>query len=861
MISTPVISFVSLAGVLHVTATMGATEAAVEKRSFNLPRGEATTTLNQFSGISGRHIIYLMEHVKGEQTNAVSGDFSPREALERMLEGTGLAATQDRATGAFVISRRRPEQDKPNPTTMYPKKTTRTLLAAALSGWLLANPAAEAQSTSSEHESEAVKLPAFQISSSQDRGYRASNSVSATRANTPISDLPLAIQAFTEYFIKDQLPNDIFDVAKYSPGVTQGNDNFSRGSAYLIRGFVSSNSLKNGYVVRDFTVDPVVLSRVEVVKGPASVLYGQIAPGGVVNYITKRPGQKFAASFQQTVATFNNYRSELDVTGPLGDKAGYRLLGAYQENDYEQVLSHTKSWTVSPVANFHPFAGTTITAEYLHAYRREEAPVWQMPNYVPFIYSTQQDFQAGGKIALPLPASFNAQGKQNYRRNITDAFAIEAVTEIPDSWSFRVGYNYSYRELTYFISGQGNVRPAPNRGGPQDGGIGPYYWRRLRALKNFPKDKTGQVEAFREFKTSWVTWRPLFGAQLGRTGLYNRETQSSPAQENPDWDLGRPSTWNRNEPAGPDNLALVNGNSFLQQKTQGYYFVNTAALWSGRLNLLAGVRRSLSDATNTNYINNSKVSIDTRQTSPQLGALFKITRGLSAFASYSESFQPNVALRRVANIFTDPLKPTIGKGWDIGVKTDLLDGKISGTITAYHLENTDIVQSVNIPSSTGTVLTDFQSGIQRSQGLETDFTFSVTRNWQLYAAYSYCDAVILSNDANPSFVGMPLQLSARDTGSAWTRYNLELGQGYHAYLAGGVYSTSKIFSTNNVRDAYFPSYTLFDVSAGLSWSTSNRIKYSAVVAVKNLTDKDNYYPTDWLRGEPRRYVVSLRVDF
>ena len=139
-----------------------------------------------------------------------------------------------------------------------------------------------------------IKVSPFDVSSRLDNGYRASNSVSGSRLDSPIQELPFAIQAFTESFIKDQEPRDIFDVARYSPGVTYRSNDFNEGNANLaIRGFaVSSVDGGNIAVMRDGFHGPTIfdftnVSRVEVVKGPASFLYGQLAPGGIVNIITK----------------------------------------------------------------------------------------------------------------------------------------------------------------------------------------------------------------------------------------------------------------------------------------------------------------------------------------------------------------------------------------------------------------------------------------------------------------------------------------------------------------------------------------------------------------------------------------------
>src|SRR6202030_1157531 len=135
-----------------------------------------------------------------------------------------------------------------------------------------------------------IKLSAFTVSTNKDVGYLASNSVSATRTNTPIKDLPFSISAFTPQFMADINARDLFDVVRYAPGVTTGGREFTGGNAsYVIRGFQQAPEI-DGFTAgaAGIYVDTANVERVEVVKGPASILYGAIAPGGTVNYITKR---------------------------------------------------------------------------------------------------------------------------------------------------------------------------------------------------------------------------------------------------------------------------------------------------------------------------------------------------------------------------------------------------------------------------------------------------------------------------------------------------------------------------------------------------------------------------------------------
>src|SRR5687767_1316172 len=181
-----------------------------------------------------------------------------------------------------------------------------------------------------------VRLSEFQVTTSADKGYRAGNSVSATRIDTPIKDLPFAVSAFTQQFITDIGARDLFDVVQYAPSVTSAGREFNAGNAiYTIRGFDQAPQ-HNGFVGEGY-VDTVSIDRVEVVKGPSSMLYGQVAPGGTVNYITKRPGAKPFTVVNGQIGTEGFWRTSIDLNQPVAGKTLLFRMNAAFENALEYI--------------------------------------------------------------------------------------------------------------------------------------------------------------------------------------------------------------------------------------------------------------------------------------------------------------------------------------------------------------------------------------------------------------------------------------------------------------------------------------------------------------------------------------------
>ena len=344
------------------------------KRTFDLPRGDAALTLKKFAAAAGLPIVYLVDQVRGATTNAVRGEFTPREALERMLAGSGLAATQDAVTSAFVVSRQRgagaqppagkvgtiPDpQPKPKSKAM---KSRRTLLTTVFS-WLVASTPIEAQTTGRTPETNStVVLSPFEVTAENDRGYVAGNTLGATRVNTLIRDLPLQINVVTEDMIRDFAAYDLDQVIDHLPGVSRVFNEFV--PTYGIRGFNSSAAMRNG--VRSLvTPDTNSIARVEVIKGPAALLYGTSNPGGVINYITRQPSSRTRAEVTAGFGNNGYRRYGLSFGGPVpigdGKKLSYLVDATWFEHEHGERQRNLQRYSLAPVLRWTPFAGTSIT--------------------------------------------------------------------------------------------------------------------------------------------------------------------------------------------------------------------------------------------------------------------------------------------------------------------------------------------------------------------------------------------------------------------------------------------------------------------------------------------------------------------
>ena len=330
---------------MSVSVVSGA--AAVEqKRSYDLPSGDAATTLNQFAGASGQQIIFMMEKVKGERTNAVAGDYAARDALDRMLAGTGLSATRDPATGAFVVSRKRtaeaaprtgevgPVSDQqPKPRDKPMKKSLRTLFTA-VAGWLAATSAADAQTATTPARDDAVVLSPFSVATTKDSGYRKLSSVTTSRIGVSLYEAPQAIEIISGELLRDLGYNSIREVYDYTSSVTVNKQETRQNGSFKLRGFqlpnfingvqVAANSNGPGFVSTD-NVD-----RVELAKGPVGLFYGNSSPNGVSNTVTKRPESVNRTTTEVSVGSYGLLKGVVDTQSVVSREYGiaYRIIAA-----------------------------------------------------------------------------------------------------------------------------------------------------------------------------------------------------------------------------------------------------------------------------------------------------------------------------------------------------------------------------------------------------------------------------------------------------------------------------------------------------------------------------------------------------
>jgi len=815
-------------------------------------------------------------------------------------------------------------------------------------------------------ESDVITLTTFQVTTTADRGYRAGNSVSATRIDTPIKDLPFSISAFTEQFIEDIGALELPEVASFAPGVTSGAKEFTQGNnRYSIRGFDGDvTPQRNGFVGNRY-VDTGNIQRVEVVKGPASLLYGQITPGGTVNYITKRPTEKPFVKVKQQVGTDEFWRTDVDVNQALaGGRVGLRLVGAYENALAWADPSGGDSHLLAGAASFGITDYARLIVDF-ESYSRQQRPLIGMnPNLaVPIAASAgnfpnltararAQAYIDVGNLNLgfinypPLPDNFNYVGRNDHRNTDIDSVNAELNVRLGRNWTARANVAWNEFYISNKLTGLAEFTVTP--AAAYQGATGPSRWdyiaelranpgtvladptktasalmtRRKRLEESYGDSTSYQVELAGRIDLGEVTLKPLFGAFLTETtgGSFRKESNTAPATGVPNsatngathfqpWNYNDRTTWDRAADYSTNDIPDIRINSFneTEGEDKAVYALLNASLLSDRLILIGGVRRNETWSQNTNFLPTVAATpgpatvgspYEAKKTTPQFGAGFKLRPDLLLFASYSESFYiedrsitsfnpaynpglPTDANNRVT--ISEPALPVTGSGYEVGLKTDFLEGRVSSTVSLFHIERENRVLRFRETAPDGTFPTITRQGtVDESEGVELEVTWSPLDNLQVYATYTRMDVrttkgtfpsiitysadpavqaayVAAYNEAKALILGAVPEGSAETLATLWTRYNFTQGALKGWWVGGGfVHTGDKAQRTANPT-LFLDRSTIFDLVVGRDWRSGD-LSWSATLTAKNVTD-EIYYNANQSRGTPGRLTLSIGVKY
>lgn len=662
--------------------------------------------------------------------------------------------------------------------------------------------------------------------------YGVEDATTATKTDTPIEEIPQSIEVINRDVIEDrgavQLQDVIYNVSGAVPGgpLTQ--------VPFLLRGFMAE-ILRNGLAQSRFLFLNIAqeelanVERIEVLKGPASVLYGNTAPGGIINIITKKPLPYFYASTEMTAGSFDFYHPALDISAPLTSDKNllFRLNASYLNSDSFRDFISSERIFVAPVLSWKILPSMTLTLE--GEYFDADQPL-------------DEGLVAAGSGVADIPFSRNLGEPTDQKTEVERATAnVTLETEISKNIFLRNILEYNRNTADRFD----HVHVALL---PDDRTVA-----RTIVDANFESEVyTTQHDLTARVKTGSMEHRLLFGFE------YIREDFDSPARFIPasPLDIFDPEYGNVELPDPQPPLFL---NFVTELHSVGLYIQDQITVLEN-LHLLAGVRfdrfdQSLENSGDTVLGSFTTDKVDS-QFSPRFGIVYEPFSGASLYASYSESF--NLSL--VTGIKADGLilEPQSSTQYEGGIKLLLWDGRLSSTASLYRIITENALTADPINGAVFSVQVDEE----RSQGFELDLTAEPIRGWNVIASYAYIDAEVRDDDFFEE--GNKLPGVPKHSGSVWTTYKFYKGifdgLGFGAGLIGVGHREGDLQNTFNLD-----SFLRLDAALYYDTQIRNIARVRAAINLKNITDKDYIQNSasrvNIIPGEPFTVLATLRLEF
>ncbi len=667
-------------------------------------------------------------------------------------------------------------------------------------------------------------------------GYRAMPSATTLRSGASPLNTSQAVNIVPAQVLKDQLPRNIDDALINVSGITQTNTLAGSQDAVIRRGFGDNRDgsiMRNGMpLVQGRSLNPAVES-VEVLKGPASLLYGIMDPGGIVNTISKRPELYQHGSVTLLGSTFANNRSGadglLDVTGPIGDQGlAYRFIGYGVSEDYWRNFGRHREMLVAPSLAWYG-QDTTVQLNYEH---RE------------FIYPFDRGtaFNPVTKAPLAVPATRRLDEPFNNTWGTSDLIQASVEHRFNQDWKLYAGYSYNTET---FSANQLRISTLSFTTG----------------VETRSNDGTQGSLSNASYGTSYVSggfWlgnmrnEVVFGGDGQYRTIYrdNLIRQATPAINvyNPVYGLIGPGTTVSNpDSAQTDKLGQWS-----------MFFQDTLHL-TERFALVGGVRYMDYDqiaGRGKPFVTNTNVSQD--KVLPLGGAILKLTDQISLYASYTESLKPNSTIAPIGVVIGSNVAPEEGVSYETGVKFDV-NQRISGTIALYDLDKKNVQTTV---TNSANVVEIHTVGRARSRGVELDVTGRLTDSWALIGSYGYTDARVTASE-DVTLLGRKLQNVALNTASLYLVYDFGTALPGQLRLGGGARYVGDR-PGDAINSFFLPSYVVADIFA----TYETKYEQFPVIYqfnVKNLFDTV-YYPSavnnlNVAIGDARRFSMSATVKF
>ncbi len=812
----------------HAAQAQAATAlpAGDEIRSFNVPAGALVAALDRFARTARVNLSYDTALLSGLQSRELSGSYSIASALSMLLAGSGIEAVAQPGGGYSL--RKAP---------------------------VATNLSSEVDSSAAARKAEAT-MPEVTVTTSTERDPRTEGTRSYTASavsigKTPqaLRDIPQSVSVMTRQRMDDQNLFQVESALDQMTGLQFDTSTGPAGSANVIsRGFLINNYQADGvpqtFLGTSFTsLDLASYDRIEVIRGSAGLLQGVGNPSATVNLVRKKPGHQFAASVAASAGSWDFYRAEADIGGPLNDAGTLRarVVAVHEDRNYNVKVMESRKDMLYGV----------IELDLGPATMRSLGLQRQQTNAVPLIFGLPR-YSDGRSLGLPR-STFLAPAWSRWSQDIDDAF-FNIEHYLANGWKLNVGGNSTPQDQDFkrtVMRGTGagfGVNPANPAASIYTG----VSWQSEGTRRNFDANASGKVTLFGRQHELTIgvnaqdyvsrTRQSAFFAAVPVPNIFNSDPYSVPE---------------------PNEGPFISGTT-LRTHQHGVYSSGRFTL-AKDLKLILGARVSWYETSTDNHnlltgttVQGRKVRYD-RELTPYAGLIYKLDPTYSLYASYADIFLPQSAQFTASGGELDPI---VGANYEAGIKGEYLGGAVNASLAMFRINQSNrAFEDPAAPCAIAVIVNGCYraEGKVRSEGIETEISGRLAPQLDLFAGYTFNMTSYLKDKANQGLAFRPQ--TPRHMFKLWAQWGLPWDASRWS-LGGGLNTQSGYYALNGAVRSEQAAYTI--TSLRLSYRPTQQ--WQLALNLNNLFDKTYYSSIRGIDfgnvyGEPRNAMLTARMRF
>ncbi|MEI8570425.1 TonB-dependent receptor [Methylomonas sp. LW13] len=780
---------------------------AAGKHHFDIPAQSLNQALLMFGRQSQQQLMYGTDIADNLRSRNLQGDYTANEAIRILL---GDAPLQAVTTGEGAITL------QPRAAELHNNLGPQTMPAVQVVG-----------------------KAAYDSTDPYNPDYRLPNASTATKTDTPIMETPYSVAVVPQQVLKDQQVIRVEEAVQNVAGVKA---NFTSGGlfdVFSMRGFQYTNLYRDGFLLpegqgaSDARLQTANVERIEVLKGPGSILFGRNEPGGIINLVTKRPQATPYHSIQQQFGSYDFYRTAVDSTGTISSDNSllYRVNLSYENANSFRDFVKTDTVFFAPSLTWNISDKTQANLDI---------------NYQHFDDTTDSGIPVVGNRPAAVPINRQIADPFN-NSNIGDRTLVSANWShaFNDNWklSHRFGAEFfdAAQNFTFFfgkVGSDGNLANLPSS---------------ASAGRGFNNGQSHQQEYYTtlnltgKFNTAMLEHSMLWG--------FDYFVIDNGGGVNACCDVPGGSNFNIYNPSYLTSAPTFSY-SPTPRRNQEWYGLYIQDQIKLPFNLYGNVGLRYDHAISRNETRNLTNAEDSR-VSPRGGLLWRPIQWLSVYGNYSENFGPsNTLFFRAPN--QPALPPQTAEEWELGAKTEFLDGRLSVSFAYFDLtrRNMSVVDPSN-PNISRAI------GEQQTRGYEFETSGEILPGWRVIGAYTHMPYANINEDGAFGNTGNRISNTPRNFGSLWNTYEFQNAALRGLKIGGGVVAADQS-QGRNLNDFQLPGYATVNLLASYGLNVG-KSKVTLQLNANNLLDKTYYTGTNGDTrigiGTPRSFLGSVKVEF